>query len=352
MLMSDAKSSVVARSFCGSLPVLFASTGKQSAQTYYHLNTAGERSKQHCNAAMTTPSETEPDELLPFHNMLQDLNRQEFTFTFPNLPPGTRFSMNFAGEPQNAVPPAAPFSAPDASMICAQIPILAKVDVTQAILNRTTIAPAAEMTLKGLEDSAQDAFYALGDIYIIAYQRVLEGVDPPILKDYKGALTVTISNIVDLCAHLGAYQATKDMEADIEIDEGELVTDLEDEDVSAKEYETANKAVRSYYEACASHRLWQIDNAERCLLWEAVVKIERVEIGLRLVMQNKARHILVEPDVTPAQWSMLQAKAEEYEQREVREGTEAKSEAERQPAGSRKDYPAVNASTASERVWG
>lgn len=248
----------------------------------------------------------------------------------------------------NNMTPAEPSNEPDAGTLCDYIHILAQMDVALAFKNDKEVAPAAEMTLSGLQGSETEAFDALLDVYTMSYQRVVDGLDraEPVELAVE-PIKFDITHIRSLCVMFGAYQASKDIKDGIGMESTERMEDAGDEALKAVS-EVASRAVGEYYFVCASHYLWKLEQAERVLFAEDIVRVEKLEDGVRVVMKNSAKHVVVDGDVSPAVYAKLLALVEE----DVVIQEAAEDIVGDKSGGAGGGYPAVNAGTASENMYG
>ncbi|CZT23024.1 uncharacterized protein RCC_08734 [Ramularia collo-cygni] len=239
---------------------------------------------------------------------------------------------------------------PDASVLCAQIPLLARINVAQAYKENRTIAPAAEMTLSGLQESESEAYAALLDVYAIQYQRVVDNLEEWIAQIRRRApVKYDIENLVQLCGFLGAYQASRDRKSEVAMEKADRVEDVGDGVLEAA-MAVAEKKVEEYYVVCASQRLWEIESADRVVFGEDIVRVEKVEEGVRLVMKGGEECVVCEGEVDAVEYARLVDAAEKMalNKEAVNDGSE---QTEGQDDGSGSAYPVVNPATASESMF-
>lgn len=250
-----------------------------------------------------------------------------------------------------------PLTTADVGYLCDQIHVLARINVVQALKSGKTIAPAAEMTLQGLQDSEEEAYQALLDCYAIAYQHVVKKIDAPldVTSKCKDPINLKISALHHLAVHLGRYQASEDLAAGIFLDSSEPKQSVEP-GVFAAAFKAAEKAVSAYHEVCASHSLWEIEQANRVIAADDVKRVEKADGGVKLILKGNQEYSVGDGHAGIAEYAELFAVAEKW----VEDGEAVASalghgggrvDGKEEDGTGGSGYPAANPKTATESMW-
>lgn len=204
--------------------------------------------------------------------------------------------------------PQTPPSTPNAGDLCDLIPKLAHLFVAELLESGAQIGAAKEVEQATILGTETAAYEALLDVFCIGYQRVVDGLDPP-LPIIPGTIDVQFGFMHERAGELGRYQASRDMEDGIAMDEDERMSSVSNQTYKVAKGK-ARDAVKNYHNVCAFNLLWNMQSKGKVVRVADIEKMEVVDGGVRLVMKDSTEMLVNEENAGKVQYAGTLAMAE------------------------------------------
>lgn len=204
----------------------------------------------------------------------------------------------------SAIPPATP----NAETLCDLIPKLAHLFVAELLESGAQIGAATEIEQATIQGTETAAYEALLDVFCIGYQRVVDGLDPP-LPTIPGVIDVQFGFMHKRAGELGRYQASRDMEDGIAMDENESMSSVSNQTYKVAKGK-ARDAVRNYHNVCAFNLLWNMQSKGKVVRVADIEKAKVVDGGVRVIMKDSTEMLVNEENAGKVQYAGLLAIAE------------------------------------------